>query len=278
MASVSVVTRPATVDPTAARAAAASAAERLSGLLRSVTAPAAPALGEWDTTDVAVHVSHAVDAVTASARGSESVLDDVWDLSTMSGMLVRGEAERDLGAIADRIDAGVAAFLAVAESAPGDPSRSWLVKGVEVPLSTLTCQVLNELVVHGRDIAVAQGAPWAIPRPEAALVLLGYLFPALDALGRAMVDQEAAAGVRATYEVRLRGGGRAFLRFDDGDLTVGAEPPAPVDCHLSVDPETFLLVSWGRLGQWPAIGRGRLLAWGRRPWLGLKLREMLRNP
>ncbi|MDP8938384.1 MAG: SCP2 sterol-binding domain-containing protein [Actinomycetota bacterium] len=272
------MTRQASVDPAEARAAVASTAGRLTGLLRSATSPAAPALGEWDAADVAVHLSHAVDAVTASARGSESVLDDVWDLSTMSGLLVRGEATRDLSAIADRIEAGVATFLSVAESAAGDPSRSWLVKGVEVPMSTLACQVLNELAVHGRDIAVAQGAPWAIPRPHAALVLLGYLFPALDSLGGAMVDQQAAAGVRATYEVRLRGGGRAFVRFDDGDLTVGAEPPGPIDCHLSVDPETFLLVSWGRLGQWPAIGRGRLLAWGRRPWLGLRLREMLKNP
>jgi len=37
-------------------------------------------------------------------------------------------------------------------------------------------------------------------------------------------------------------------------------------------------VSWGRVSQWPAIGRGQLLAWGRRPWLGLKLRALLRNP
>ena len=268
----------ATVDAAAAHAAVESVGARLTALLRSAASPAAPALGEWDATDLAIHVSHAVDAVTASARGSESVLDDVWDLSTMSGRLVQGETERDLRALADRIDAGVAAFLTVAAASPGDATRSWLVKGVEVPMATLSCQVLNELAVHGRDLAVSQRAPWDIDRSHAALVLLGYLFPALDALGRVMVDQEAAAGVRATYELRLRGGGRVFLRFDDGDFSATAERPGPVDCHLSVDPETFLLVSWGRLSHWPAIGRGRLVAWGRRPWLGLKLREMLRNP
>ncbi len=256
----------------------ASAAGRVTGLLRSTSSPSAPALGEWDLTDVAVHLSHAVDAMTATARGSDPVLEEVWDLSTLNGMLVRGESERDLRAVADRMEASVGAFLDVVGAAPDDGVRPWVVKGVEMPLSTLTCQVLNELEVHGRDMAVAEGVPWSIERPHAALALLGYLFPALDALGRSMVDQEAAAGVRACYEVRLRGGGRAFLRFHNGDLTVGAEAPAPVDCHLSVDPETFLLVSWGRLGQWPAIGRGRLLAWGRRPWLGLKLRGMLRNP
>lgn len=254
------------------------ASVRLVTLLCSSTAPAAPALGEWDVTDLAVHISLAIDAVTASARGSESVLDDVWDLSGLSGVLVRGESERSLPAVAGRIQASVAAFLAVMDATPPGDLRKWVVKGVDAPMSMLTCQVLNELTVHGRDLAVAQDRPWPIPRSDAALILLGFLFPSLGALGRAMVDQQAAAGVDATYEVRLRGGGRAYLRFASGDLSVGPDPPGRVDCHLSVDPETFLLVSWGRLSQWPAIGRGRLLAWGRRPWLGLKLREMLRNP
>lgn len=267
-----------TVDPAAARAAVETASVRLVSLLRSATAPAAPALGEWDVTDLAVHVSVAVDAFTAMARGSDSVLDDVWELSTLSGVLVKGESERSLAAVADRIQAGVDAFLAVVDAASPDDVRSWLVKGVEVPLPMLTCQVLNELTVHGRDIAVAQKVPWPIQRSHATLILLGFVLPSLGALGRSMVDQEAAAGVNATYEVRLRGGGRAYLRIASGELSVDAEPPGPVDCHLSVDPETFLLVSWGRVGQWPAIGRGRLLSWGRRPWLGLKLREMLRNP
>ena len=267
-----------TVDPAAARAAVETASVRLAALLGSATAPAAPALGEWDATDLAVHISLAIDAVTAMARGSDSVLDDVWDLSTLSGVLVRGESERSLPVLADRIQAGVAAFLSVVDVAPADGVRSWVVRGTDAPISMLTCQVLNELTVHGRDLAVSQGLPWPIQRSHASLVLLGYVFPSLGALGRAMVDQEAAAGVEATYDVRLRGGGRVYLRIASGDLTVDVEPPGPVDCHLSVDPETFLLVSWGRVGQWPAIGRGRLLSWGRRPWLGLKLREMLRNP
>jgi len=167
------VTHLAPVDARAAADAVGAVAARLTALLRSARSPAAPALGEWDLTDVAVHVSHAVDAVTANARGSGPVLDDVWTLSTLNRMLVRGEAERRLPALAERLEASVAAFLAVAGAEPGHTPRSWLVKGVEVPLSTLTCQVLNELAVHGRDIAVAERARWTIERPHASLVLLG---------------------------------------------------------------------------------------------------------
>ena len=67
--------------------------------------------------------------------------------------------------------------------------------------------------------------------------------------------------------------------FDDGGMTVEASRPRQkVDCHLSVDPAAFLLVAWGRISQWQAIPKGQLLAWGRRPWLGLQLRGLVRNP
>lgn len=267
------------MDWPAAQTAAAHAAGRLSTLLRSVQHPEAPALGRWNVTDVAAHISHSLDATGAMAAGGGGVLTDLWDLSMLTEGMVQGESERNLAALADRIVATTTRFLATVRAAGEDGARPWLIRGVELPLSTLTCQVLNELVVHGRDIAVAEKAPWPVSRTDATLILQGYLLPVLSALGSAMVDREAAAGLRATYDVRLRGGGRATFVFDDGDLTVTQAPPeGRVDCHLSVDPTTFLLVAWGRLSQAEGIAKGQLLAWGRKPWLGLKLRSLLRNP
>lgn len=266
------------VDGAAAREAVATVGPRVSALLRSVRHPDAPALGEWNLTETAVHLSVSADALCALAQGTGALLTDLWDLGTLNKTLVQGETTRELGQLADRIDATVARFLALVGDAEDDGARPWVVEGVEAPLSLLTCQMLNELVVHGWDIAKADGAPWPIERRHAALVLTGFVFPSMDNLGRTMVDQEKGAGVRVTYDVRLRGGGRAVLRFDDGDLTVEAEPSGPVDCHLSVDPVAFMLVGWGRIKQGPAILRGQLFAWGRKPWLGLKLRSLLRNP
>lgn len=271
-------TATATVDWPAAREAVATVAPRVTALLRSVEHPTAPALADWDLTDVAIHLSHALDGVAAMANGGGSMLTDLWGLGDLTTALVEGETTRDLAEIADRIEASVESFLRGMETAKDDGVRGWLVEGIEVPLSTLTCHFLNELVVHGRDIAMAEGVPWKIDRRYAALVLTGFIFPAFAVLGRTIVDQEAARGVRASFDVRLRGGGGVVIRIDDGDLTV--EPPSsrPVDCHLSVDPETFLLVGWGRISQWPAILRGQLLAWGRKPWLGVRFRSLLRNP
>ena len=266
------------VDWVEARAAVAMSGGRVADLLRSVTHPDAPALGVWNLTDVAVHLSHSVDVVSAMAKGGGSVLDDLWNLSVLSKGMVKAESTRDLGRLADRVETSVGDLLAYLETAPADERRPWFVKGTELPLWALTCHALNELIVHGRDVALADGQPWPIERRHAALVVCGFLFPVLDALGRTMVAAEEAVGVRACMEVRVRGGCRVYLRFEDGDLSVDERPWKAVDCHLSVDPAAFALVAWGRVSQWGPIGRGQLLAWGRKPWLGLKLRALLRNP
>jgi hypothetical protein len=39
-----------------------------------------------------------------------------------------------------------------------------------------------------------------------------------------------------------------------------------------------MLVGYGRISQWGPMGRGKLLAYGRKPWLALKLSKLLRNP
>lgn len=266
------------VDPVEARTALAATGARVSALVRCINHPDRQALGVWTATDVAVHLSHAVDLVTSVARGTSPMSDDFWDLTKLNSMMIAGETERDLGAIATRLDASVAALLTVLLEADGDPLRAWVVEGIEFPLSTIACYGLTELVVHGGDLARADGAPWPVERATATLALQGFLFPALGALGRALVQEEKAKGVKATYHVRLRGGGGAYLRFDDGDLTVSDDAPGPVDCHLLVDPYAFLMVAWDRTGQWSQIARGKLLAYGRKPWLGPKLRGMTRNP
>ena len=265
-----------TVDWPAAQKAVAEAGTRFTALLRSVTRPDAPALGHWSSSQVAVHVSIVTDAIWAMTRGGGNVLADVWDLPKLSQVLIDGEGRRTPAEMADRIDASVARFLAAMKAAGEDTSHSWLIQGTEMPLSTLTCHILNELTIHGLDIARAEGVPWPIDKAHATLIVQGFFFSALHTLGRAMVVQDKAGNAR--FEIRLRADGRAWVLFADGNLSVEASPQGPGDCHLSVDPAAFLLVSWGRTSQWPGIAKGQLLAWGRKPWLGMQMRSWLRNP
>ncbi|HEX2046893.1 MAG TPA: maleylpyruvate isomerase family mycothiol-dependent enzyme [Acidimicrobiales bacterium] len=266
------------VDWAAARAAVAEAGPRLTAMLRTADRPDAPALGEWDVTQLATHISHAADTIRAMTKGGGNLIAEIGGLEILTRMMVAGEGRRPVDEIAERIDATVAGFLADMDAAEEDSARSWMVQGTQLPLSSLTCHMLNELTVHGHDVARALGRPWPIDRSHAALVVGGFLLPALGALGPAMVVQERAADVRARFEVHLRGDGRAWLRFHDGNFSVEQSPQGPVDCHLSGDPAAFMLVAWGRISQWQAIPRGQLLAWGRKPWLGLRLRSWLRNP
>jgi hypothetical protein len=37
----------------------------------------------------------------------------------------------------------------------------------------------------------------------------------------------------------------------------------------------YLLVGYGRCGQWSSILRGKIVAGGRKPWLGLKFGRLL---
>lgn len=268
---------------------------RVTALLRSARRPDAPALGRWSLAEVAMHLSQAWMIVPGLAgddrsgaerllpgvagRGGGSLIDDLRDLPGLTVSGVDADPERDLAVLADRIEARAGAFLAGLDDGAWDRPHAWLVEGVSATLPTLACHLLNETMVHGYDLARAEGRRWALARPHAALVIDGFLVPVIAGLGpRAMVDQEAARGVRATFQVHVRGGASHLFRFDDGALSI--EPPgaARVDCHISADPAAMLLVAWARRSQWPAIATGRLVAWGRRPWLGPRFRMLMRTP
>jgi len=267
-----------TVDVGAARSALASVVPRLVALVRSIRKPLAPALGEWNTGDVALHLAHVWEALPALSRGElASPIRDPRALGELTSSLVRQEPSRDLAQIAARIEAGAAAYLAT-PAADGE-LRPWLVEGTRLPVSAFACHLLNESLVHGYDIARAEGAPWPIDPSHAAMAVFGFTLPALSVVDpRFPVDQQAAAGVRACYDVRVRRSGRFFLVFDDGALSI--EPPSsrPVDWRISAEPTALFLALWSRRSPWSDMLTGRLRIWGRRPGVGLRLPRMLRNP
>jgi hypothetical protein len=44
------------------------------------------------------------------------------------------------------------------------------------------------------------------------------------------------------------------------------------------DPAAFLLVGSGLRSQWGQIARGKLLTWGRKPWLALRFVSLFSPP
>jgi hypothetical protein len=271
------------------------AVARVTSLLRSVRDPGAHAVGQWSLGEVAMHLSQAWIAVPALARqdlsridevvpslagtAGEALIKDIGELGEMTMLGVRTDPERDPHVLADRIDARAQEYLSECVGADPNAPRPWLVQGTTVRQSTLTYHLLNETVMHGGDIARAARHRWQIEPTHAAMVLGRFLVPVLQALDpRAMLDAEQAAGLRATYDIRLRGGDRFYFIFNDGALTIEEPSARKVDCHISADPVAFLMVAWSRQSQWSAIAKGKLLAWGRKPWLGPRFRGLMRNP
>jgi uncharacterized protein (TIGR03083 family) len=268
---------------------------RVTTLMRSISEPGVPAVGQWNIAEVAMHLSqtwilmpdlarrdlsriHAVVPGMAGVAG-DSWVRDMWDHADSTTLAVRSDPERDLAALADRIEERAQEYLAESAKHSPDEPRPWLIEGTTVPLSALTGHLLNETVMHGYDIAHAAGRKWRIEPDHAAMVVRQFFVSVIQTADpRVFVNHAQAAGLYAIYDIRLRGHDRLNYIFDDGSLTVEEPSARPVDCHISADPAAFVMVFWQRQSQWNAIAKGQLIAWGRKPWLGLKFRSLIRNP
>ena len=270
----------------ALRSAVGRMAADVAGLLRQVEAPDGPGLGTWNMGELVVHMLHVFDFELAVAR--RDPIDPVFsleDLGRFTQGYVNTEAERDPKAIADRVEKSATAFLDETAGAAPDDLYDWL-GGARLPASVMHAHILSESQVHGWDVARRQRLPWPMRADDAVAALDGFVFPLATAFaecggfggGRAFVNQETAHGVRIRYEVRVVGAPPRHFVFDDGTLTITDPGSGKVDCFVRADPVAINLIAWGRMSPWPSVARGRLRAWGRKPWLAAKLTSLLSTP
>jgi uncharacterized protein (TIGR03083 family) len=250
------------------------AAARAAAVIRAAGAPGARVPGlEWTVAETAAHLVHEFDDYSAYAQGRKKVAEGDRGSSpsrrnaAANAAQLRDDPDRDLGRLADRLGAAVEGFLAV----PPRDERVLVSNGVSMTWSTMMSALLGELLVHGRDIARASGQPWRIERGEALQVIAGVMAMVPDYL-----DRERARGVTASFEVRLRGGPRYLISVADQKAVVAGSGRA--DCWISADPVAFLLVGFGRAGQWGQILRGNMVAGGRKPWLGTTFGSLITGP
>ena len=258
---------------TDARAALREVVPRLAELVRGIPDPNAAAIGTWRVGDVAAHLSHVfrADSDVLAERPIPPVTVTSAGMAELTAMWLAEDGVRDARVLADRIEELADTFD---EAASGCTSTDvgWL-QGARLPPSAVACHLLAECLVHGHDVARAIGAPWPIRRRHALLAIEGGVLPAIAALPpTAFVHQERARSFRARFDMRLRGGGRTQLVFDDGSLTLDPETRSGVDAHLWAEPSDLMLVFVGRQAIWRPLATGKLAAWGRRPW---KLAQML---
>ncbi len=255
------------------------AAARSSRLWRSIDDPDARVPGlAWTAGETAAHVvgdlresidglsgqaSHAVMNVSSASPSRIGAAVNAQQLTTIR--------ERNMRRLADLLDEEAARYLAVAADIAED-SAVTTPNGLATTPSTLTSLVLGEQLVHGLDIARAAHRPWSIGNRDALLVIPGVL-----SMAPHYVHPSRSAKLQASFELRMRGGGRYRLAVHNGRARITAAGEK-VDCVITADPVAFLLLGYGRIPQWAPIIRGKLLAGGRKPWLAAKFGTLLTRP
>jgi uncharacterized protein (TIGR03083 family) len=267
-------------DPALAVAAARTALRRVADEVVALVASAPDAAAvvpgsTWNVGDVSAHLALGTEAYLGYANGVTEAFFDLSDvaggsLSRSSDARLQAEPERDPKALADRMQVAVTTLLAATEGRSADQHVIW--HGEEIGLGAMLGLSLAEYMLHGRDIAKALRRPWTI-RPDDARLVLASALPLLPIL----INPAATQHVRATYDLRVRGGARVDVAIHDGQMTVGPLGAA-ADCHVSADPVDLLLVAYGRKSQWGPVLTGKLVAWGRKPWLGPRLVSYLVAP
>jgi len=264
----------------AAREGLTDTAERCARLVEDLVNTAIPIPGsEWTVREAAVHLAGGPRMVAARATGqieaSAAPFDREIFAARMRSMFA-DNPENDPKKLADQIREGYAVLLEVAATIPADQPIPYY-SGLRPAFADIASINLGEPLVHGYDIATAAGVPWPIDPEYAAVAVRGYqrLLYSMNAF--AAFQPAASVGLEATYRVEVEGTEPFHARIADGTYTQ-PEGPESVDCVISADPVTALLVTTGRLSQWPAIALGRLTFTGDRPELGPRFADLFVFP
>lgn len=257
------------VDIDRARSLLTSSAAKLGDLIRGIEKPdARPPKLEWTSAEVAVHLVQTFRYDLSNVEGTSTPYPVVDGKVLASGakqseQRIAEEPERDPQKLADLFDKAVADFL---EGTAGrDPLQPvTLAEGHAMTLANLVATVLGEVLVHGYDIAQAQSKPWKMD-PEAARVAV-YATTATLPLG---INPETTADIDVRLNVRIRGGQCFAVHIANGKGW--SEECGRADATISADAATFMLVGFGRMGPLGPALKGKILAWGRKPYLAARL-------
>lgn len=251
-------------------------AEDIALLLRGARDTSVPVPGlEWTLGETAAHLAQAnlLMAEVAAGRGHSHGDGTPGSIAAANARALAAFGERAAEPLAAMIVAQAVAYLDAAGAANRAETGPLSTPMGTMDLPTLGAYLLTHMLGHGYDIARAVGRPHMLDRRRVELTL-----PFMIAAMPRVVDAGAARGCNACYTVRLWGGPRFGVEFTEGAAAVGEQPPGRPDCTIHIEPVTFLLMALGRVEPRAAIARGRVLTWGRKPWLAPRFPALFKAP
>jgi len=274
-------------DGAAVRQALEHASERAAGLVREGGPLDSQVPGlEWTKAQLVGHLVAICAAFATTLRGenfaerfgaefvgsygSGDTLPDA--VAAVNAKVVQYASFPSAVAAADALAMGTTALLA-AFSAHNDLSVTrpapWYGPDEAMPVGSLLSLAVSELLVHGYDLARAAGADL---RPSAATTAAANAVTAavMSEMLPRVLDKRRASGFAGSFEIRVRGGQRFVLRIAGGRAWSEPAQRQPVDCVLSLAAYDALLMGFNRVPAWRVIASGKALAFGRRPWLGMR--------
>ncbi len=262
--------------------------DRFADMVAGAGDPGAKATDRWSVADVAAHVAIVgwldtmlLDPSVAAlpVPGLAETLPDttVDDVNAFNDLTMRHITERDPKVLADLIRGQITVML---DSSDGrDPGElvTWL-GGAQVSIAGLFSHLLNELLLHGWDVARPTGQTWTIPPQDAAYFFEVFMVGlAHTGVGRLLDGGGKPRDRRVAVEFRSDYTAPVTLVLRNGRVT--AEPPGPgADVRLTFDPTTLTMMMFGRVSKPRAVISRKVSVGGRRPWLLPVFLRTLRVP
>lgn len=260
---------------------------RIAGALAAAPSLDRPAPGlAWTVGQVAMHLFSVYGVFAAALRGEDvstlfteiGVHDTLpQQIAATNASVVSRYAFDSPGEAAEQLTEAAEVLLSAIRAADLDRSfpAPWYGPSAIHAGGTLAALTGSETLVHGGDICRGLRITYQPNRRLAAVITPTVMTRMLPL----MVNQPAAAGVQAVFDVRLRGAGRFAMALSGGTAQAG-EPGefGRADCVLSLTPMAALMACFDRVPLGRMIATGRAFSYGRRPWLGLAFPRLFLKP
>lgn len=264
------------------------ARDRFCDVLASVTDPTRRAIGRWSIADTAAHVLTVATLNNTFATGAPvaaeftairdmaagATLDKVFRLNDLT---IETITERDPAVLAARVHDEVEDLLVRGREVDGAAPVTWL-GGLRTTPTGVLGHLVSELLVHGHDIATADGRAFDVPDEYARLFFQTFFFETIRNPQLAEFAANQADVGPVTWRLHLRGSAPVWFGYDGDRLTTDDDPRRPADLTVTADPAALLLLSFGRIAPLGPVLRRQIRVHGRRPWRIKRMMRVVRMP